>query len=113
MGKPIVSTNLPWVCDFNERHQVLVTTDERPEEFLRGIEHAFSLKDDDALIARRRAVAREADWEARLESMSELIPNHWSKSSRTSPSALVSMAPTSAVLDRDGAFVFSAPPVTD
>ncbi|HEX5702601.1 MAG TPA: glycosyltransferase [Pyrinomonadaceae bacterium] len=79
MGKPIVSTNLPWVCAFNEQHQVIVTSQEHPEEFLRGIEHALSLRDDDALIARRRAVARQGDWETRLESMSELITNHRDK----------------------------------
>jgi glycosyltransferase involved in cell wall biosynthesis len=99
MGKPIVSTNLPWVCAFNERHQVIVTSEEHPEEFLRGIEHAFSLRDDDALIARRRAVARQGDWETRLESMSELITNHGDKSNnRTSLPALVSTAMTSTVL---------------
>ena len=30
MGKPVVSTNLPPVCDFNDKHQVLVTTEARP-----------------------------------------------------------------------------------
>ena len=85
MGKPIVSTDLPWVCDFNERHQVIVTSQEHPDEFLRGIEHAFSLRDDDALIARRRAVARQGDWETQLESMSELITNNGDKANnRTS-----------------------------
>jgi glycosyltransferase involved in cell wall biosynthesis len=75
MGKPVVSTNLPPVCDFNEKYKVIVTTDEHPENFLRGIEHALSLGQDDALIARRRAVARQGDWETRLEAMSDLILN--------------------------------------
>ncbi len=99
MGKPIVSTNLPWVCAFNERHQVIVTSQEHPEEFLRGIEHAFSLRDDDALIARRRAVARQSDWETRLKSMSELITNHGNKPNNRRPlPALVSTAMPGAVL---------------
>lgn len=75
MGKPVVSTNLPPVCDFNEKHQVLVTTEENPDQFLRGIDHALGLVDDEVLIARRLAVARQADWDARLKSMSELITN--------------------------------------
>ncbi|HKP37553.1 MAG TPA: glycosyltransferase [Pyrinomonadaceae bacterium] len=99
MGKPIVSTNLPWVCAFNEEHQVIVTSQEHPEEFLRGIEHAFSLRDDDALIARRRDVARQGDWETRLESMSELITNLRDKSNtRTSLPPLVPTAMTSTVV---------------
>jgi glycosyltransferase involved in cell wall biosynthesis len=73
MGKPVVSTNLPPVCDFNDKHQVLVTTEGRPESFLRAIEHALSHGEDAAQVARRRAVARQGDWEARLEAMSELI----------------------------------------
>jgi glycosyltransferase involved in cell wall biosynthesis len=99
MGKPVVSTDLPLVCDFNERHQVIVTTEEHPEKFLRGIERALSLAEDDALIARRRAVARQADWGARLESMSDLIKNGEEKSnSRTSLPALISTPITSPVL---------------
>jgi len=99
MGKPIVSTNLPWVCAFNEQHQVIVTSQEHPDEFLRGIEHAFSLRDDDALIARRRAVASQGDWETRLESMSELITNVRDKSNpRTSLPALAPAAMTGTVV---------------
>jgi glycosyltransferase involved in cell wall biosynthesis len=99
MGKPVVSTNLPWVCDFNKRHQVIVTTEEHPEEFLRGIEHALTLRDDHTLIARRRAIARQGDWGARLVSMSGLITNPGNKShNRTSQPALVSTAMTNTVL---------------
>ena len=73
MGKPVVSTNLPPVCDFNDKHQVLITTEEHPESFLRSIEQALSLGGGAALSAQRRAVAREGEWGARLEAMSELI----------------------------------------
>jgi glycosyltransferase involved in cell wall biosynthesis len=73
MGKPVVSTDLPPVCDFNDKHQVLITAEGHPESFLRAIEHALSHGEDMALVARRRAVARQGDWEARLEEMSELI----------------------------------------
>lgn len=74
MGKPVVSTNLPSVCDFNDKHQVLITAEGHPESFLRAIEEALSVGEDETLIARRRAVARQAEWTARLEEMSELIP---------------------------------------
>jgi glycosyltransferase involved in cell wall biosynthesis len=98
MGKPVVSTNLPPVCDFNQRHQVIVTTEEHPDEFLRGIEHALSLGDDEALIARRRAVARQGDWEARLESMSVLIMDEGRKVDNGTPlPALVPAQATTAI----------------
>ena len=77
MGKPVVSTNLPPVCDFNDRHQVLITTEDRSESFLRAIEQALSYGEDAVLIARRRAVARQGNWESRLEAMSELILGEW------------------------------------
>ena len=73
MGKPVVSTNLPPVCEFNDEHQVLVTAEDRPESFLRAIDHTLSQGEDEALIARRHAAARQGDWEARLEAMSRLI----------------------------------------
>ena len=73
MGKPVVATDLPPVCDFNEKHQVLITAEGRPGSFLRAIEQALSQGEDEALVARRRAVARQADWASRLEAMGELI----------------------------------------
>ena len=73
MGKPVVATNLPPVCDFNEKHRVLIIAEGQPESFLRAIEQALSQGEDEALVARRREVARQADWAARLEAMCELI----------------------------------------
>jgi len=73
MGKPVVTTDLPPVCDFNEKHQVLITVEGRPESFLRAIEQALSQGEDETLVARRRAVARQADWGSRLEAMADLI----------------------------------------
>jgi glycosyltransferase involved in cell wall biosynthesis len=73
MGKPVVSTDLPSVCDFNDEHRVLITAEGRPESFLSAIERALSHGEDEALIERRREVARQGDWEARLDAMSELI----------------------------------------
>jgi glycosyltransferase involved in cell wall biosynthesis len=73
MGKPVVSTDLPPVRDFNDWHNILVTAEPRPESFLRAIETAASHGETDTLVARRRAVAGHADWGARLDAMSELI----------------------------------------
>lgn len=73
VGKPVVSTNLPAVHSFNEEHDVLLTSDGRPECFLRAIEEALELPRDEAAVARRRAVARRGDWQERIESMSGLL----------------------------------------
>lgn len=73
VGKPVVSTALPAVSDFNRHHGVLLTTDTRPENFLRAIEQALRMPKDGATRARRREVATLGDWQTRLEEMSALI----------------------------------------
>lgn len=72
-GKPVVSTNLPAVCEFNEEHQVLFIASPDPNTFLRSIESALEAPRDTGTIRRRRAVAALADWQMRLERMSRLI----------------------------------------
>lgn len=73
VGKPVVSTDLPTVCEFNEEHRVLITAAAESAPFLRGIEAALDLPNDPQTIARRREVAALGDWQARLEAMSELV----------------------------------------
>lgn len=73
VGKPVVSTELPSVCEFNELHGVLTTAAAKPESFLIAIEHALAESNNKAIIARRRQVAAQADWVLRLEAMARLI----------------------------------------
>ncbi len=73
MGKPVVATDIPAVRAFNEEHDILTVTNNRPENFLRGIEEALQSPAGAATAERRRAVAALADWQARLEAMSDLI----------------------------------------
>jgi glycosyltransferase involved in cell wall biosynthesis len=72
-GKPVVSTALPTVIEFNERHHVLITTENKPGDFLKGIEEALRLPIDPTTMARRREVAALCDWNVELEAMSNLI----------------------------------------
>ena len=72
-GKPVVSTDIPTVREFNERHSVLITTDNNRDDFLKSIEEALLLPNDEATIARRRAVAALCDWSVQLEAMSKLF----------------------------------------
>lgn len=73
VGKPVVSTQLPAVCDFNERHNVLLTAPAEPEKFLQAIERALKLPLNDEVIAERRNVAELGDWTERVEAMSQMI----------------------------------------
>ena len=73
MGKPVVSTDLPTVREFNEEHDVLLTAEARAESFLDAIERALRLPNDAATVEHRRRVAELGDWGARFEAMSRLF----------------------------------------
>jgi glycosyltransferase involved in cell wall biosynthesis len=73
MGKPVVSTALPTVCEFNDRHGVLITAGNESNSFLKSIEAALSLPRDAPTIERRREVAALGDSEACFKQLSNLI----------------------------------------
>ena len=73
LGKPVVSTDLPTVREFNREHDVLLTTAPQPDSFLNAIEEALKLPKDDATLMRRRHVAGLNDWSVRFEAMVELL----------------------------------------
>jgi glycosyltransferase involved in cell wall biosynthesis len=73
VGKPVVSTNIPAVCEFNKEYNVIKVASTRPAEFLAAIEAALQEPDDPATIRYRRKIAELASWDSRLESMSNLI----------------------------------------
>jgi glycosyltransferase involved in cell wall biosynthesis len=78
-GKPVVSSDLPTVVEFNDRHHILITAENKSEGFLRGIETALDLPTDPATRARRREVAALCDWNVQIEAMSKLIQNQLDK----------------------------------
>lgn len=73
MGKPVVSTDLPEVSNFNGEHGVIITSPNRAREFVASIERALLTSGEESVITRRREVAALNDWEARYERMSLLI----------------------------------------
>jgi UDP-galactopyranose mutase len=73
MGKPVVSTDLPEVRTFNGKHGVIITSPNRPIEFVASIERALLSSGEDDAITRRQTVAALNDWEGRTEQMSHLI----------------------------------------
>jgi glycosyltransferase involved in cell wall biosynthesis len=73
MGKPVIATPLPSVCDFNRQHDVVSIADIHPPSFIRAIDHALASPGDQATTDRRRRVAALSDWQMRLETMSGWI----------------------------------------
>ena len=73
MGKPVVSTDLPEVRTFNGKHGVIITSPNRPAEFVASIERALFSPSEDAVINRRRTVAALNDWEGCFERMNHFI----------------------------------------
>lgn len=73
LGKPVVSTDLPTVCEFNDEHRVLYTAAAEAGSFLAAIEQALAAPKDSETIASRRKVAELGDWGARFQSMNRLI----------------------------------------
>lgn len=73
VGKPVVSTALPPVTEFNEEHGVLITAEAEAESFLSAIEEALALPADEETRLRRRRVAEQGDWNARFAAMCRII----------------------------------------
>ena len=72
-GKPVVSTELLTICDFNDLHRVLITAPSRSVDFLRAIEESLRPSTDSETVARRTKVAKLNDWQVHLETMCNLI----------------------------------------
>lgn len=72
-GKPVVSTELPTVCEFNQEHKILALAANNCQAFLAAIEESLQQQNDPKTIARRREVAASSDWENRFRAMNDLI----------------------------------------
>lgn len=72
MGKPVVSTALHEVLEFDRDHAGVVRIARGAEEFARAIEDSLHDEGPDA-VRRRRDVAEENAWTVRVETMSCLI----------------------------------------
>ena len=72
-GKAIVSTDLPYVCEFNAAHRVLLTSAPALPDFSWPSKAQLNAAHDPLERKRRREVASQADWKMRIEQMSCLI----------------------------------------
>ncbi len=73
VGKCVVATDLPTIREFNDRHNVLIATENRADKFLQAIEEALRQPRDAETIKRRREVAALCDWNTQLEAMCRLM----------------------------------------
>jgi glycosyltransferase involved in cell wall biosynthesis len=73
VGKPVVSTELPAVLDFNAKYGILKTSPPSVSSFLQAIEDSLNESNGVDVITRRREVAALSDWHGRLNEMSALI----------------------------------------
>ncbi len=76
MGKPVVSSALPTVCEFDNHHQTLFTAPNQCDRFLESIEHALSEPKDEKTVNSRRAVAALGDTKVFLNAVSKSIEAH-------------------------------------
>lgn len=80
LGKPVVSTPLPEVLAFNQRHGAVVAIGNTLEVFEDRIRHA--LCEDDGKRQQRIAIAHQYDWDTRLKAMSRVIEDRIEKAER-------------------------------
>ncbi len=71
LGKPVISTPLPEVLAFNDRHGPMVAIGNTPATFEAHIREA--LAEDDTERQPRMAIARQYDWDTRVAAMSHVI----------------------------------------
>ncbi len=84
LGKPVVSTPLPEVQAFNERHGGLVYLGGTPDEFEAQLERALAQRNGE-LAQRRIAVARENAWSERIAQMSCLMEERMAERAAAAP----------------------------
>lgn len=81
MGKPVVSTDIPEIVNFNSRNNDIVFIGRTYEEFGNSILN--SIKNNDGHLKQRRIdSARENSWAVRIEQMSGLIEEAIDKKSK-------------------------------
>ena len=73
MGKPVVSSDLAEISIIDGEDGIIITSPNRPAEFVTSIERALLSSGEDAVISRRRMVAALNDWEVRFQRMSHFI----------------------------------------
>ena len=72
LGKPVVSTQLPEIVEFNKEYGDIVYVSEGKEKFGENVNKAIN-EHNQILRARRIEVSRDNSWDVRIEKMSQLM----------------------------------------
>ncbi|MDP2904832.1 MAG: ElyC/SanA/YdcF family protein [Candidatus Omnitrophota bacterium] len=83
LGKPVISTDLPEVVNFNSENGGLVAVAASKEEFMKMISAAIDDPGDSGLKSRRIASAKKNSWARRIDEMSGLIEEAFEKKTST------------------------------
>lgn len=81
LGKPVVSTDLPEVRNFNARFQDVIRVGRNYDEFERSILHSMN-EDNGEQRNIRKEIALEQRWEKRIEEMSAILEEEMDRKSR-------------------------------
>ncbi len=84
MGKPVVSTPLPEILAFNDRHPDMVRIGPDPCQFRRAIDEALQ-EDGSRWVKLRQQAAEENGWGQRIERMQQLIQETKTAKEASSP----------------------------
>jgi len=74
LGKPVLSTNLPEIANFNRENHNLVSVAKNPSEFIEQISLALK-NNSDTLINQRISSAKKNSWSNKIEEMAKLAEN--------------------------------------
>ena len=72
LGKPVVSTNLPELSNFNQEG-ILITSRNDSNEFVGSLERAIASSREEHAVAERQSMAEKNDWKDRFEKMGLLM----------------------------------------
>ncbi len=84
LGKPVVSTLLPEVVEFNAQHGPLIHLAETHDQFMEQLERALA-QDNTVFKDQRIAAAQENAWSHRIAQMSQLIEEHLRRKTDVTP----------------------------
>ena len=73
VGKPVVSTDIPVVRDFNERHRIIRVSRNDSAEFVAQIDRCLLETDSPQTVEKRKRIAMRADWKLKIEEISRAM----------------------------------------
>lgn len=73
VGKPVVSTDIPAVQEFNNVHNIIKISEDDPKDFVRAIEEFLAEPDSESIIEDRKNVAALFDWDIHIKMVYQIL----------------------------------------